>query len=93
MRGRDVDIISVDEVSKGVSDSEVLELAREDGRVILSFDDDFARLDIDRHHGVIHLTSIASYDVIVRAVIDISENISGDEMKETVVELSPKSYM
>ncbi|MEM2930410.1 MAG: DUF5615 family PIN-like protein [Thermoproteota archaeon] len=44
LRQKGVDIISVAEVSPGLSDREILDLASKHGRIVITFDVDFGRL-------------------------------------------------
>ncbi len=44
LRQKGVDIISIAEVSPGLSDREILDLASKQGRIIITFDVDFGRL-------------------------------------------------
>ncbi|MBO3755324.1 MAG: DUF5615 family PIN-like protein [Candidatus Brockarchaeota archaeon] len=44
LRQKSVDIISVAEVSPGLSDREILDLASKQGRIVITFDVDFGRL-------------------------------------------------
>jgi len=44
LRQKGVDIISILEISPGLSDGEVLDLANRRGRVIITFDTDFGKL-------------------------------------------------
>jgi predicted nuclease of predicted toxin-antitoxin system len=90
LRARDVDVLYIDEVGKGVSDEEVVEMARDRNLVIVTFDRDFS--DAGAENGVIRLTSPEVYDAVVDAIIDIVESVSEEEMKDTVIEVSPSHY-
>lgn len=91
LRSKDVDVLSVDEEEKGISDREVLEKAVRENRVLITFDRDFSDVS-GSHPGIIRVTSVAEYGVIVRMVEDISESFTSSDLEDTVVEASPADY-
>ena len=48
LRGQGLDVISVAEVRRGMSDEEVMALARREDRIIITFDKDFGELIFKR---------------------------------------------
>jgi predicted nuclease of predicted toxin-antitoxin system len=44
LKRKGVDIVSVSDVSPGLGDDEILELARKDERIVITFDRDFSQL-------------------------------------------------
>lgn len=91
LRSSGFDVSHVDEIDKGISDRQVLEIALDQDRVILTFDDDFSRTELS-DAGVIRLTSPEEYDLVVDAVKDITDSVSSEDIESTVVEISPSRY-
>lgn len=89
LRDSGIDVLYVDEKSKGISDNEVLNIAEDEDRILITFDDDFSDVE---EGGVIRLTSPGRYDVVVKAVLDIVESLSAEDISDTVVEVSPSQY-
>lgn len=89
LRDSGIDVSYVDEKSKGISDNEVLNIAEEEDRILITFDDDFSDVE---EGGVIRLTSPDRSDVVVKAILDIVESLSAEDIFDTVVEVSPSQY-
>ena len=89
LRDSGIDVLYVDEKSKGISDNEVLNIAEDEDRILITFVDDFSDVE---EGGVIRLTSPGRYDVVVKAVLDIVESLSAEDISDTVVEVSPSQY-
>lgn len=79
-----VDIHTVeDEKIKGEEDKDVLQLARDKNRVILTNDSDF--LDVEEHPGILYITSqYASIGNIVREVVRHVDQYEADEFCNAV---------
>lgn len=89
LRDSGIDVSYVDEKSKGISDEEVLQVAEDESRIILTFDNDFSKME---EVGVIRLTSPDRYDLVVDSILDIVNSLSEDDLLETVIEISPSQY-
>ena len=89
LRDSGIDVLYVDEKSKGISDNEVLNMAEDEDRILITFDDDFSDVE---EGGVIRLTSPGRYDLVVKAVLDILESLSAEDISDTIVEVSPSQY-
>lgn len=92
LRNKGFDIKSVDEDFKGISDSEVLEKALSESRVLITFDSDFSKIDSSKHCGVIRITSLATKSKVVKMIEEISDNFSVEDINSSVVEVSPSEY-
>jgi len=91
LRSREFDITAVEEEIKGASDIEVLKKAVNEERVLITFDRDFSNPEIE-HSGIIRLTSIAEYNLIVEVVNQLSQHFTSEDFYNTVVEASPNEY-
>ena len=89
LRDSGIDVSYVDEKSKGISDEEVSQVAEDESRIILTFDNDFSKME---DVGFIRLTSPDRYDVVVDAILDIVNSLSEDDLLQTVIEISPSQY-
>ena len=69
----------------GEDDPVILKYATKQGRVVVSYDDDFtklAKMDIE-HAGIVFVTfRHRSIGVIVRALVHLAEYVSTDDMKD-----------
>ena len=90
LRQKGFDVLSIDSEMKGASDEEVIEKAVEEGRILVTMDSDFIDIDTD-HNGVIRLTSFASFKTLAETVADTLKMYSEKDLKNTVVQVSPKS--
>lgn len=86
-----LDIKSVDDLSKGISDEKVLQIAKNEERILITFDRDFSDVEAE-HPGIIRLTSPAEHNIIVEMVRDLLNSFTKQDFKNTVVEVSPGSY-
>ena len=73
------DVVAVAEVSPGAADEDVLELARRQGRVIVTFDRDYGHLVFGRHlappAGVLYLRSLPeSAEELATYVMELKAN-------------------
>ena len=91
LRSEGFDVAAVEEEIKGASDSEVLDKAVDEDRVLITFDRDFSNPERE-HPGIIRLTSVAEYDVIVKVVNQLSQHFTSEDFQDTVVEASPGDY-
>lgn len=78
------DVVRIQDIELGIDDGEVIEYCREDGRVLLTNDDDF--FDFDAYPGILFLArqTTAPRDV-ANAVRHIDQQLSGDELEGTVL--------
>lgn len=91
LRSRGLDVSAVEEEAKGAEDREVLQKAIREERILVTFDDDFSDLE-KTHPGVIRITSVAEYGLIVSLVVDLADSFSKQDFENTVVEVSPSDY-
>jgi len=89
LREKGFDVLSIDAVMKGASDDEVIAKAVEENRVLLTMDSDFIDMNTD-HNGVIRLTSFAPFKILAQTVAETIEMYSEKDLKNTVVQVSPK---
>jgi len=89
LRQKGFDVLSIDAAMKGASDEEVIEKAVEEGRILVTMDSDFIDINSD-HNGVIRLTSFASFKILAQTVAETIEMYSEKDLKNTVVQVSPK---
>lgn len=89
LRASGIDIKAVTEVMKGASDDEVLELARKEGRILVTFDKDFIKNDIKDNPGVIWISRMRGYDRVADAVKHVVKTIDKELIKGTAFKLSP----
>ncbi len=88
LRARGFDVLAVDEEMKGASDREVLERAEEEERIIVAFDRDFVDADLE-DAGVLHITSVASYDRVVEAVTDVLRHVDREDIRGETIQVTP----
>ncbi|MEK6909956.1 MAG: DUF5615 family PIN-like protein [Candidatus Aenigmatarchaeota archaeon] len=70
-----IDIVSVQELDKrSQSDEELLAFANQDGRTVITRDEDFLRLHAKgmQHHGIVFLTKRLDASTLVREVLKVS---------------------
>lgn len=91
LRSKGFDVVAVEEEIKGASDSEVLNKAVDEDRILITFDRDFSNPEKE-HLGIIRITSVAEYDLIVRVVDQLSQHFTPEDFQNTVVEASPSDY-
>ncbi|MDY6774097.1 MAG: DUF5615 family PIN-like protein [Candidatus Nanohaloarchaea archaeon] len=87
LRSRGVEIFSVDEEMKGSLDPEVLEKAKELGRPILTFDEEFART-YQEEHDFLYVTSQSGDDRVVESILEVVESLERDQV-QGLVYISP----
>ena len=51
------DVITIGDVCKGISDEEVIELAKQQGRLLITQDSDFKKLKSMNEHGILQFSS------------------------------------
>jgi hypothetical protein len=83
--GYDVSTVEAD-YERGLSDEDHLAECRENGRIVLTNDDDFTRLGLDTEHaGVIRYSDQGlSPGAFVRGIRRIDTHLSADEMTDHV---------
>ena len=91
LRAKEFDISYIEEEAKGAEDSEVLQKAVEEERVLITFDRDFNKPE-KRHPGVIRITRPDRYGVIADMIEELAETFSRKDFKNTVVESSPGDF-
>lgn len=87
LRQRGVDVITVvDAQARGATDENLLRDAREQGRVMLTQDDDFLRLHAAGrdHAGIVHVNPKARVGEIVRGVLLIHQLLDAVDMRRHV---------
>ena len=87
LRQRGIDILTVPEAGMlGATDEQHLNLAREQGRVILTQDDDFLRLAQagESHAGIVFLRGAATIGETVRGLLLIHQVMEPGEMEGTI---------
>lgn len=82
------DITHVNDVLKGATDEEVIDYAAEERRIIITFDDDFTRLEKD-HKGVFYITKRAKYSKVAEAVNETLKIVNKQDLKNEVYMISP----
>lgn len=92
LRDSGFDIRSVDEDFKGLEDSEVIDKAVGENRVLTTFDRDFSDPDVSSHPGIIRITSVANKEKLVEMIKSISQSFSSQDFENSVVEVSPSDY-
>jgi predicted nuclease of predicted toxin-antitoxin system len=91
LRSKGFDVSAVEEEIKGASDQKVLEKAVEEDRILITFDRDFSKPGKE-HNGVIRLTSVAEYSLIVKVINQLSQHFTSQDFQNTVIEASPNDY-
>ncbi|NEU57245.1 DUF5615 family PIN-like protein [Halorussus sp. MSC15.2] len=78
------DVVRIQDVELGISDTAVIDYCRAEGRVLLTNDDDF--FDFDSHPGALFLThqTTPARDV-VNAIRHIERQLSADELEGIVL--------
>ncbi len=92
LRARGYDVYAIDEEMKGELDQDVLAVARETNRVLVTFDDDFKELaqDADTHPGVLYITTRTHYTVIVDEICESHlAHMNAADLQDTIVHVSP----
>lgn len=87
LRNRGIDVLTLSEAEMlGASDREHLAYAYEEGRVLVTYDDDFLRLadQIQEHAGVVFAPQGRSIGELVRGLTVIAEEMDAEEMEEHV---------
>ena len=83
LRRRGVDVLTVPEAGTlGASDADQLQRAGEEGRVIVTQDDDFLRLAAagSRHSGIVFASQENTIGEIIRGLMMIHQVLEADEM-------------
>lgn len=71
------DVVHIDDIEKGMKDSEVYELAKEEERIIISFDNHFKAKKLELYKGAIFITASArKLDDLPGKIKWIIDNIS-----------------
>jgi predicted nuclease of predicted toxin-antitoxin system len=87
LRQRGVDVLSVVEAGMlGATDEEQLELARQQGRVIFTNDDDFLRLHAAaaHHFGIVYAHQGQSIGDVIRGLLLIQQVLTVEDMQDHV---------
>lgn len=87
LRRRGVDVFTTQEARmRGASDTDHLALATRQGRVLVTQDDDFLRLNAERgdHAGIAYCPQRTDVGRLVRGLFLIFQVLSADEMKNHV---------
>ena len=84
--GHDVErVVDVSELGEGVDDTTIRRYAVEEGRIIVTSDDDFVQMPVDSHSGVFYVPdqSLTTHELyrIIQRVIEVFPN---GEAMETV---------
>jgi arginase family enzyme len=91
LRSRNIDTAYVEEEIKGADDTEVMEKAVSERRVLVTFDSDFLEPGAE-HPGIIRVTRPDRYEIIVELVENLLETFSPQDFHNTVVEVSPSEF-
>lgn len=92
LRDKGYDIVSVDESSKGVDDGEVIQMAKREGRILITYDRDFSDPSVDKHPGIIRVTSVVKKEKLVEVIEKLSKSFTESDFEDTVVECSPSNF-
>ncbi len=87
LRRRGVDVLTTQEAgTMGATDQEHLALARQQGRVIFTQDDDFLRAHArgEMHAGIVYAHQRTSVGEVIRGLMLIYQVLDADEMKNHV---------
>lgn len=84
---QDYETESVDENMKGSTDKEVLEYAKSNNLILLTFDTDFVRKT--SHKGILLVTSRDQYSKVAKAVKQTLETANTQDLKNEVFMISP----
>ncbi|MBI4162602.1 MAG: DUF5615 family PIN-like protein [Candidatus Aenigmarchaeota archaeon] len=88
-----IDIVSIDGIGKkGLSDTEILELAEKDKRAVITRDSDFLRLHAKgaKHSGIIFIPKFLSVGSIIKETEVICLLFKPEDLKNNVVFLPLK---
>lgn len=78
------DVVRVEDIERGIDDSEVMQHCQEQGRVLLTNDDDF--FDFDSHPGILFLVhQTTPQRDVANAVRHIEHQFSAEELTDTVL--------
>ncbi|MFB6278762.1 MAG: DUF5615 family PIN-like protein [Salinibacter sp.] len=84
LRNRGIDVLTLGEAGMlGASDQEHFRYAYEEGRVLVTFDDDFLRLasETEQHAGVVFAPQGKAIGEMVRGLTLIAEALEAEEME------------
>lgn len=84
LRNRGIDVLTLSEAGMlGASDREYFTYAHEEGRVRVTFDDDFLRLaaQTEQHAGVVFAPEGKAIGEMIRGLLLIAEVIEAEEME------------
>jgi len=85
LEGRGVDVKTVYDVElDGTPDSEILEFAERDNRVIVTQDSDFLELD-EEHSGIVFLTEPVGIGDLTRELARVLENFEPEDLENSVI--------
>jgi len=86
LEGRGVGVKTVYDVDlDGAPDSEILEFAENDNRVIVTQDSDFLELDGEQHSGIVFLTEPVGIGNLTRELARVLENFEPGDLENSVV--------
>lgn len=88
LRSYNIDILYIEEENKGITDTEVLKLSDNTGRMIITFDRDFTELD-GAHSGIIHITSRRKYEKVVDSVKEFLDTLEDIDTENTLFRVYP----
>ena len=83
-----IDILSVDEIGKrSYSDIDILDFAKDNGRVVVTRDSDFLRLHAQHieHAGIIYVRKFLDVGVIIKETEKVSILFEPKHLKSTVI--------
>ena len=87
LRRRGVDVLTTQEAGMmGATDQEHLALAREQGRVIFTQDDDFLRIHArgEIHAGIVYVHQRTPVGEVIRGLMLVYQLLDADDMKDHV---------
>jgi len=85
LEGRGVDVKTVYDVNlEGSPDSEILEFAEQDNRVVVTQDSDFLELDEEQHSGIVFLTEPIRIGDLTRELARVLENFEPGDLEGSV---------
>ena len=87
LRDAGIDILSIDELYKGLIDEEIINLTNREKRVIITRDSDFLRLHAKgvEHPGIIFVKSSLGIGEIINNIQNISIVFSPEDIKSSVI--------
>lgn len=92
LRGRGVDILSVDEEMKEATDREVFSAAQERGRTLLTYDSDYRTVaeESESHHGILLVTQRAPHDRVVDTLYsDYIRELDEEDIRNALIHVPP----